>query len=280
MAGHPPQVKGCNRIDISTRYIDCYNRAVLELAILGLVKERPMHGYEIRKSLREDFGVLSNLSFGSLYPALARLEAAGALSTLEPEAPRRGGRRREDALPLTGSLAGERAAIVARRSLGDAAAALGARSTRARKVYVITSKGESLFEELLESNDDRAEDQKGFSLRLAFARHLSPQARVRLLERRRAQLTERLQRSERSLSHPQRVLDDYEHSIAEHAKETVAADLSWVERLLERERHLLERLETPSAASPPRPRRTTHRESTPVAAASGAGTNQGERPTR
>jgi DNA-binding PadR family transcriptional regulator len=255
---------------------------MLELAILGLLKERPMHGYEIRKSLREDFGVLSNLSFGSLYPALARLEGAGALSTLEPSPPRRGSRRREEALPLTGSLAGERAAMVARRSLGDAAAALGARSTRARKVYVITPKGESLFEELLESNDGPAEDQKGFSLRLAFARHLSPQSRVRLLDRRRAQLTERLQRSERSLSHPQRDLDDYERSIAEHAKETIAADLSWVERLLERERHLLERLETVDA-SPPRSRRAprrTHHESSPVAAARGAGTSQGERETR
>ncbi len=255
---------------------------MLELAILGLLKERPMHGYEIRKSLREDFGVLSNLSFGSLYPALARLEAAGALSTLEPAVSARRSRRREEPLPLTGSLAGERAAIVARRSLGDAAAALGARSTRARKVYAITPSGEHLFEELLESNDGPAEDPKGFSLRLAFAKHLSPQARVRLLERRRSQLIDRLQRSERSLVRPQRPMDDYELSLAEHAKDTIAADLSWVERLLERERHLLERLETPPPSTP-RPRRAArraHDEPTPVAATSSAGTKQGERPAR
>src|ERR1035437_3447714 len=52
---------------------------VLELAILGLLKEHPMHGYDLRKRLRGDFGLLSSLSFGSLYPALARLEAAGAV---------------------------------------------------------------------------------------------------------------------------------------------------------------------------------------------------------
>jgi DNA-binding PadR family transcriptional regulator len=256
--------------------------AVLELAILGLVKERPMHGYEIRKSLREDFGVLSNLSFGSLYPALARLELAGALSTLEPAVPTRRKSRRDEPLPLTGSLAGERAAVVARRSLGEAAAALGARSTRARKVYSITPRGEELFEELLESTDGPGEDPKGFSLRLAFAKHLSPQARLRLLERRRSQLIDRLQRSERSLTRPKRPMDDYERSLAEHATETIAADLSWVERLLDRERHLLERLE-PATSPTTRPRpasRRSHDKPITVAAASGADTKQGERPSR
>jgi len=29
-----------------------------------------MHGYDLRKKLRGDFGLLSSLSFGSLYPAL------------------------------------------------------------------------------------------------------------------------------------------------------------------------------------------------------------------
>src|ERR1017187_8073749 len=29
---------------------------VLELAILGLLKEHPMHGYDLRKRMREDFG--------------------------------------------------------------------------------------------------------------------------------------------------------------------------------------------------------------------------------
>ncbi|MGB9111663.1 MAG: hypothetical protein WCF24_02930, partial [Acidimicrobiales bacterium] len=155
--------------------------------------------------------------------------------------------------------------------------------TRARKVYAITAAGERLFEELLESNDGPAEDPKGFSLRLAFAKHLSPQARVRLLERRRSQLIDRLQRSERSLARPQRSMDDYERSLAEHAKDTIAADLSWVERLLDRERHLFERLETPPSATSRPPRqaaRRAHEVPTPVAATSSAGTKQGERPTR
>ena len=56
---------------------------MLEFALLGLLKERPMHGYDLRKRLREEFGPLSNLSYGSLYPALARLEADGMISALD-----------------------------------------------------------------------------------------------------------------------------------------------------------------------------------------------------
>ena len=84
-----------------------------------------MHGYDIRKSLREDFGVLSNLSFGSLYPALARLEASLAVRAVEPAPPLRRSRRAAEGMPLTGSLTGERAALVAARTTAKAAIALG-----------------------------------------------------------------------------------------------------------------------------------------------------------
>ncbi len=41
---------------------------VLELAILGLLHEQEMHGYEIRRRLRDELGLFANISFGSLYP--------------------------------------------------------------------------------------------------------------------------------------------------------------------------------------------------------------------
>ena len=59
-----------HRIDISNRYVGYtiiwYTTAMIELAILGLLKERPMHGYDLRKRLRDDFGPLANISYGSL----------------------------------------------------------------------------------------------------------------------------------------------------------------------------------------------------------------------
>ena len=52
---------------------------MLELAILGLLKEQPLHGYELKKRLCETLGFLWGVSYGSLYPALRRLERAGAI---------------------------------------------------------------------------------------------------------------------------------------------------------------------------------------------------------
>jgi DNA-binding PadR family transcriptional regulator len=39
---------------------------VLELAILGLLKEQELHGYELKKRLAETLGAGSGVSFGSL----------------------------------------------------------------------------------------------------------------------------------------------------------------------------------------------------------------------
>ena len=50
---------------------------MLELAILGLLDERPMHGYELRKRLSEMLGTVRTVSFGSLYPTLRRLQQQG-----------------------------------------------------------------------------------------------------------------------------------------------------------------------------------------------------------
>src|SRR5881628_2630498 len=62
-----PNRSGAGRlsIDISIRYIGA---ALLELAILGLLKEQELHGYELKKRLAETLGQFSGVSFGSLYP--------------------------------------------------------------------------------------------------------------------------------------------------------------------------------------------------------------------
>lgn len=51
---------------------------MLEFAILGLLREQPRHGYELRRTLA-DLGFWS-VSFGSLYPAIKRLEKAGQIA--------------------------------------------------------------------------------------------------------------------------------------------------------------------------------------------------------
>ncbi|MGO8877389.1 MAG: PadR family transcriptional regulator [Acidimicrobiales bacterium] len=208
------------------------------MAILGLLKRQPMHGYDLRKRLRSDFGLLSSLSFGSLYPALARLEHDGAVRelTAAPEAPP------AEVVAFTGSMAGERAAFRARLAARSSAVTRPTRTTatsRTRKVYELTPSGEELFERLL--GDDGADssdgkDGKAFALRWAFARHLAPEARLRLLERRRRQLEDRRVAIVRSADSPPRPLDRFERSLVEHSSATIAFELDWIDHLITAER--------------------------------------------
>ena len=195
---------------------------MLELAILGLLKEQDLHGYELKKRLGEMLGPLSGASWGSLYPALRRLEAAGAVKAVEA-ADLPAGR---SAFPMTGSLGGELAAFRARR----AGAGGGGRT---KKVYGITDRGQELFEELLTTESQSSDDDRTFNLKLAVARYLPPEARVGLLERRRAQLVERLARSRAGLRSK---FDTYTRSLWEHRTETTEADISWLDKLIAAER--------------------------------------------
>jgi DNA-binding PadR family transcriptional regulator len=181
---------------------------VLELPVLGLLKEQDMHGYELKKRLSDVFGVSSAVSFGSLYPALARLEAAGAVREV---APAKGGR--PSATALDGS---ERLA------------------SRRRKVYGLTSLGAKMFEELLANSHGPADDERLFPLRLAFARYLPPESRLGLLEQRRAVLGERLaQMSRRGRA---RRDDRYMRILAARRQEELVRDVSWLDLLIEQER--------------------------------------------
>ena len=54
---------------------------MLDLAILGILHEAPMHGYELRKQLALKIGPMrAAISYGSLYPSLRRLQASGLIT--------------------------------------------------------------------------------------------------------------------------------------------------------------------------------------------------------
>jgi DNA-binding PadR family transcriptional regulator len=192
---------------------------VLDIAILGLLMDRDHHGYEVRSQLRDRLGVWANVSFGSIYPALARLERYGfveAVTTSEP---------RTSSLS-TGSLSGERASL---RSL-RATPGIG---RRGRKVYRITEKGRLEFVRLL-ADPATLDDSKNFSLRMALAKYLTPSLRVGLLERRRADLVGRLAEVRAGADNEQ--LDTYARSVMDHAAKGVELDLAWIDSLLTTER--------------------------------------------
>ncbi len=224
---------------------------VLDLAILGLLSECEFHGYEIRKRLRDELGLFANISFGSLYPALSRLELSGAVVGTESI----GATPASAPIPLTGSLGGERAALRSRR------AGTTRGTKRSRKVYRITDTGRRVFEELLAAEEPVGTDEaRSFGLRLAFARHLAPQARLGLLERRRDQLIRRLA-ADRARAAAGGDFDSYTRSLVEHRTETTQHDISWLDSLIESEKQ--------KQATPPTDNRSTRTVGSRSAAAKG-----------
>jgi DNA-binding PadR family transcriptional regulator len=209
---------------------------MLELAILGLLKELPLHGYELKKRLNDTLGHVWGVSYGSLYPALARLERMGAIEVVDPPA------AAPVTIPATGSIAGEAAAARLRRPLR--------RSGRTRKAYRIASAGQTLFSELLRADPAPGTDEnRAFALKLAFCRHLDPPARLEILQRRRDQLAEKLARGRQALAAARagrgsgsgdtpglRGPDRYTRALIEHETTTAERDLEWVDSLIAAER--------------------------------------------
>ena len=143
---------------------------MLELAVLGLLSEQPLHGYELKKRLSETLGPLWGISFGSLYPALRRLERSGAIEETEA---RRAHRRRQ------------RLHRFARRRprRGPRPAPRRARAGGPARRTASPPEASALFDELL--TDETADDERSFALKLSFCRHLDPPGRLAFLERRR-----------------------------------------------------------------------------------------------
>jgi len=171
---------------------------VLELAILGALKERPMHGYELKKRLSYLLGHLWKISFGSLYPALKRLEAKNAV---------------------------EKAYTVKEK-------------TRNRCVYRITPEGEEIFKRLLVDTRKSSEitDADKFSLRLAFFQYMDPEMRLWLLEKRRNYLEERLNEMSGPGKTRDKDSDSYRQGLYHHRQELLQSDITWLNELIEQER--------------------------------------------
>ena len=191
---------------------------MLELAVLGSLKEQPLHGYELKKRVGETVGSTWAVSFGSLYPALRRLEREGAIEVVDPA------HLAAEAIPATGSLSGDLAAARMRRS--------GKPSRRTRKAYRLTPDGDTRLTALL-LDPDSADDDRTFALKLAFCGHLDPAGRLQLLERRRARLADELTRARQSSP---RHGDRYTRSLAEHRTQSIERDLEWVDSLIAAER--------------------------------------------
>jgi len=206
----PPRAAYIGSIQLSD--MSRYTVPVLELAILGLLAEEDLHGYEIKRRLET---LATTASFGSVYPALGRLSRSGAVrGHTQP------GRRFRAAIPMTGSLDGEAAVYRAQATRPEKRP-----SGKARKVYSITPLGRARLADLLA---DEHVDDRVFAVKIAFAGHLDGGARLDLIERRRRVLADRrveLRRHVRALDDPWRT------AVLDHELDELARELAWLDDL-------------------------------------------------
>ena len=183
---------------------------ILEFAVLVLLRESPMHGYELRKQLTTKLGAFrAAISYGSLYPTLRRLQTDGWISE---GAPPTGMPSSPDEVPL---LTGK----------------------RGRVVYTITAEGKERFHELVTQTGPEAYDDGGsFGVRLAFFRHTASDVRLRILEGRRRTVERQREGLRASLARTRERLDRYTLELQRHGLESVDREVRWLSELIDTER--------------------------------------------
>jgi len=167
---------------------------VLELAILGLLHESPMHGYELRKRLTGLLGAFRAISYGSLYPTLRRMQSKGLIAEADgPEG-------------------------VVRR--------------RARKVYRMTPAGEDRFAELVSDTGPQNYTDDGFGVHLAFFSRTPAEARMRILEGRRRQVEERREGLRDVISRASGHINRYTRQLHELSLESSEREVRWLNEVI------------------------------------------------
>jgi DNA-binding PadR family transcriptional regulator len=177
---------------------------VLEFAILGVLADGPLHGYELRKRLSAVLGPFRALSYGSLYPCLRRLQARRLIDEVE-------------VTPATES----------------AAPALSAR--RARVVYAITADGKEEFGTWANQPGPEAWEDEGFAAHLAFFGRTESRVRLRILEGRRSRLEERVDALRDSLTRGRERVDAYTLQLQQHGLDGAEREVRWLNELIKNE---------------------------------------------
>ncbi|WP_328389430.1 PadR family transcriptional regulator [Nocardia sp. NBC_00416] len=167
---------------------------MLELAILGLLLESPMHGYELKKRLTGLLGAFRAFSYGSLYPTLKRMSADGLIA--------------EEGLE---------GLVTARR---------------ARRVYQLTPEGRERFKDLLADTGPQNYTDDGFGVHLAFFSRTPAEARMRILEGRRRQVEERREGLREAIKKASGSLDRYTRQLHQLGLESSEREVRWLNELI------------------------------------------------
>jgi DNA-binding PadR family transcriptional regulator len=176
---------------------------MLEFAVLGLLHQSPMHGYELRKRLNAVLGAFRAFSYGSLYPCLRRMKAAGWISEDQPVSA-------EAAPVLTGR--------------------------RGKVVYKLAAEGKERLQELLAEAGPSAWEDETFGVHFAFFAQTDADVRLRILEGRRSRLEQRREGVRTALARRRERLDAYTLELQRHGLESVEREVRWLNELIATER--------------------------------------------
>ena len=168
----------------------------LELALLGLLSQGPLHGYELRKRMSAIFGPFRALSFSVLYPQLRRMLEAGLIQECDAEHG----------------------------------------SRRSRIVYSITEFGTKRFLDLAESVNAEAWEDDAFEIRFAFFSPTSSKNRIRILEGRHRRLQEKAEMLRGELERSPAGIDKYLEEWRRHSLESAMREIAWLEDMIKTER--------------------------------------------
>ena len=172
---------------------------VLELAVLGVLHESPLHGYELRKRLNALLGPFRAISYGSLYPACKELLSRGW--------------------------------IAEERTASDAGS-----GRRSRIVYQLTAEGKERLHDMLAEGGPSSWEDDAFDVRFAFFGQTDADVRLRILEGRRSRLEDRLEGVRGALSRARERVDSYTLELQRHGLESVEREVRWLNELIANER--------------------------------------------
>lgn len=179
--------------------------ATLELAVLGLLHDAPMHGYELRKRLNAVLGVFRPLSYGTLYPCLRGLLERGWIRELPAHSAPRTGRQTASA-------------------------------RRGRIVYELTPDGKDHFQALLTEAGPAAWEDDSFDVHFAFFARTEQTVRLRILEGRRSRLEERLDQFRKAAQRGRERVDAWTAELQRHGLESTEREVRWLSELIDSER--------------------------------------------
>jgi DNA-binding PadR family transcriptional regulator len=179
--------------------------AALELAVLGLLADAPMHGYELRKQVNALLGWGRVLSYGTLYPCLKTLLRQGDLVEDLPEP----------------------AAVTS---------LVAPRPRRGRIVYRLSSSGRASFAARMREAGPAAWEDDNFGIYFAFFSSTDAPTRLRILEGRRSRLEERLHAARSTGTRTRLRTDAYARELHRHGVESVEREVAWLTTLVEAER--------------------------------------------